>query len=292
MMQTKCVSRKQIYIIGVRNKPMFNIANPELQGGTNCSHIGQINNNIRPNVNNDKEETIHIMTDSNLQHVFNLCTIIDLNLLAWWKAANYGNKKWIVSVTGRRKMSQHSSDFSLILQDCINDLCTQTDCMFCTKLESEADLSREIYFLDLKNQANKIVVEFEDQDLGDKHVLFTIQQSQEFCEKKKIYKFLKLIHPFNVNADAPMQTLYLGSNVNGCASKVGLKGIHGVYHNVKADQLLVQMFVVKKQNISLGEHPDLRWRNDDHPEQFSCVDVSIIVTENEPDDVMIESIDW
>ena len=53
---------------------MFNIANPELQGGTNCSHIGQINNNIRPNVNNDKEETIHIMTDSNLQHVFNLCT--------------------------------------------------------------------------------------------------------------------------------------------------------------------------------------------------------------------------
>ena len=146
-------------------------------------------------------------------------------------------------------MSQHPSDFSLILQDFINDLCTQTDCMFCTKLESKADLSREIYFLDLKNQANKNVVEFEDQYLGDKHVLFTIQQSQEFCEKKKIYKFL----------DAPTQTLYLGSNVNGCASKVGLKGIHGVYHNVKADQL-VQMFVVKKQNISLGEHPDLRWR--------------------------------
>ena len=272
-----CLKKTDIY--NWSKKPMFNIANPELQGGTNCSHIGQINNNIRPNVNNDKEETIHIMTDSNLQHVFNLCT--NRFEFAWWKAANYGNKKWIVSVTGRRKMSQHPSDFSLILQDFINDLCTQTDCMFCTKLESKADLSREIYFLDLKNQANKNVVEFEDQYLEDKHVLFTIQQSQEFCEKKKIYKFL----------DAPTQTLYLGSNVNGCASKVGLKGIHGVYHNVKADQL-VQMFVVKKQNISLGEHPDLRWRNDDHPEQFSCVDVSIIVTENEPDDVMIESIDW
>ena len=93
-----------------------------------------------------------------------------------------------------------------------------------------------------------------------------------------------------MNTDAPTQTLYLGSNVNGCASKVGLKGIHGVYHNVKADQL-VQMFVVKKQNISLGEHPDLRWRNDDRPGQFSYVDVSMIVKENEPNDVMIEPID-
>lgn len=111
MMQTKFVTRKQIY--NWSKKPMFNIVNPELQGGTTGSHnIGQINVIIRPNVNNDREETIHIMTDSNLQHVFNLCTIIDLNLP--------DGKQQIMVTKGElflsrveEKMSQHPSDFSL-----------------------------------------------------------------------------------------------------------------------------------------------------------------------------------
>ena len=144
-------------------------------------------------------------------------------------------KSDLISSLVEEKMSQRNSDYTPLLEDCLNELCTQIDCKCCIQMELQTNLARDLYFLDLENQAD-----FEDHDFDDDNVLYDITQSQEFQKKKKIYDYLRPIHPFYMDPDAPTQTLYLGSSTKegGCAYEVGPHGIHGKYDKDGADDLV------------------------------------------------------
>jgi len=244
-----------------------------------------INHSIAPNVNEDKQETIRIMTDKSLQNVYNLCTIIDVDLPNGRKQQILVMKSDSISSLVEEKMSQGNSDYTPLLEDCLNEPCTRRDCKCCIQMELQANLARDKYFLDLKNQAD-----FEDHDFDDDDVLWDIRESQEFQKKKKIYDYLRPIHPFYMDPDALTQTLYLGSSTKegGCAYEVGPHGIQGKYDKDGADDMVKMFEATKKQMNANTPHPFLCWRNDNLPTQLEDVNASMIERVNEEDDYGID----
>ena len=280
-------------IITWQKEAKENGASEELQ---NAELLRQnMNDYIKPNVNEDKEETIRIMKDSNIQHSYNLCTIIEFDLPTGGKKQIMVMKSNLISSLVEEKMSQPNSNYTPLLEACMNEPCTRIDCKCCTQMEHEANVARDTYFLELENLADdENVVAFEDHDLDDKYFLFDIQQTKQYQEKKKIYNYLMPIHPFYMNPDAQTETLYLGNSAKErrCASRVGPHGIHGKYGKDGADDM-VQMFEATKEQMNTNAHSLLYWRNDDHPTQLEEVDASMIERENEDDhDMDIQDSDW
>ena len=73
-LQQNFISKTTIY--GWRENPWYNNSHPDLQG-VNGRNIGQMNDTITVNVNEDKKETILIMTGLNIQQALNHCTVVD-----------------------------------------------------------------------------------------------------------------------------------------------------------------------------------------------------------------------